>query len=492
MKPSRWTVLGLVGCALLLIARCLHYRGSLIDDAYIVFRYADHLLAGLGPVFNAGERVEGFTSPLWLLLLAGAKASGVSYETSVFLFGTAFAVAALIPTWALARRVAPEPVALVAPLLLAAHPGFAMWAVHGLETSLFVFLTASAVWAADRRPGLAGVAAGLAFWTRPEGALWAVMLAAFAFFYGRRREAVRLLAMFAAFALPLEAFRLLYFGTPFPNTFYAKEGGGLGRLGFGINYAKTFVYSHALVIAACVPAAFAIRRRDASSPFLLFACVFGAAWCAYVVWMGGDAFPGYRFWLPVLPLAGALVAHTLARRPSLGLAGGIVIVAVTAAAARADVRIEHETGRDFTAKMIVAGTWLRDNAPPGTWLAVNYVGALPYYAGLPTIDMLGLTDPAIAHTPIRGSFRFPGHAKGNGASVLDRRPGVILMGGVTLGPKLEGTLRTELASEDEIAADPRFEAEYERVAFPVTGPAGPSWFEFYRRRDLVWPVTPRP
>jgi hypothetical protein len=90
MKTSRWTVVGLAGCALLLIARCLHYRGSLIDDAYIVFRYADNLLAGLGPVFNAGERVEGFTSPLWLLLLAGAKAAGLSYETSVFVFGTAF------------------------------------------------------------------------------------------------------------------------------------------------------------------------------------------------------------------------------------------------------------------------------------------------------------------------------------------------------------------------------------------------------------------
>jgi len=46
------------------------FAGSLIDDAFIFFRYADNLLAGLGPVFNAGERVEGFTSPLWLLLLA--------------------------------------------------------------------------------------------------------------------------------------------------------------------------------------------------------------------------------------------------------------------------------------------------------------------------------------------------------------------------------------------------------------------------------------
>ena len=87
--------------------------------------------------------------------------------------------------------------------------------------------------------------------------------------------------------------------------------------------------------------------------------------------------------------------------------------------------------------------------------------------GLPTIDMLGLTDPVIAHTPIRGPFRFPGHAKGNGASVLDRKPGLILMGGVSLGPEPESRLRTELASEDEIAADPRFASEYVREEVPV-------------------------
>src|SRR5437899_3915697 len=41
-----------------------------IDDAFINFRYAANLAAGLGPVFNPGERVEGYTAPAWVLLLA--------------------------------------------------------------------------------------------------------------------------------------------------------------------------------------------------------------------------------------------------------------------------------------------------------------------------------------------------------------------------------------------------------------------------------------
>jgi len=469
------------------VLRCVAYRDSLIDDAYIVFRYADHLLAGHGPVFNVGERVEGFTSPLWLLLLAAARALGLRYETAVFVLGTTFAVATLAPAFALARRVAPPAAAIAAPLLLAVHPGFAMWAVHGLETSLFVFVTACAVWAAfSNRSLAAGALAGLAFWTRPEGALWALALAALPAFGRRWKDAVVLLAAFAALAIPLEAARVVYYGALFPNTYYAKAGGGLGRLGFGLSYAKTFLISHALVVLAALLAAWKVVRGDHRTP-VVFACVFGAAWSAYVVWMGGDAFPGYRFWLPVLPLAGILLADVLASRGMLAVGSGVVIVALTAVAARPDVRIEYETGREFTAKMIAAGTWMRDHVPAGTLIAVNYVGALPYYSGLPTIDMLGLTDPPIAHTPIRGRFRFPGHAKGNGASVLDRRPGLILMGGVSLGPEPVRELRTELASEDEIAADPRFTDEYELTNVPVDGPAGPAWFGFYRRKDVAWP-----
>ena len=40
------------------------------EDGFIYFRVVDHLLAGDGPVFNAGERVEAYTSPAWLALLA--------------------------------------------------------------------------------------------------------------------------------------------------------------------------------------------------------------------------------------------------------------------------------------------------------------------------------------------------------------------------------------------------------------------------------------
>jgi hypothetical protein len=39
------------------------------DDGFINLRYVDQIRHGNGPVFNAGERIEAFTSPLWLAML---------------------------------------------------------------------------------------------------------------------------------------------------------------------------------------------------------------------------------------------------------------------------------------------------------------------------------------------------------------------------------------------------------------------------------------
>ena len=39
------------------------------DDAVINLRVTAQLLAGNGPVFNPGERVEAVTSPLWVAVL---------------------------------------------------------------------------------------------------------------------------------------------------------------------------------------------------------------------------------------------------------------------------------------------------------------------------------------------------------------------------------------------------------------------------------------
>src|SRR5512144_1358529 len=72
MKPAR--VLLVVAAFLPLVALLVGQASRtywLCDDAYISFRYVRNFVEGRGLVFNAGERVEGYTNFLWVLELAG-------------------------------------------------------------------------------------------------------------------------------------------------------------------------------------------------------------------------------------------------------------------------------------------------------------------------------------------------------------------------------------------------------------------------------------
>lgn len=61
-----------VPVALVIVAAL--FKRLTVDDGFIYFRVVDQVLAGNGPVFNPGERVEAFTSPAWLAGLVLGKA----------------------------------------------------------------------------------------------------------------------------------------------------------------------------------------------------------------------------------------------------------------------------------------------------------------------------------------------------------------------------------------------------------------------------------
>ncbi len=69
------------------------------DDAYISFRYAANYLTGHGLVYNYGERVEGYTNFLWVMLLALLKGVfGINYFYSSRFIGVISGAAIFLPT----------------------------------------------------------------------------------------------------------------------------------------------------------------------------------------------------------------------------------------------------------------------------------------------------------------------------------------------------------------------------------------------------------
>jgi len=184
------------------------------EDAYITFRYAANWAAGLGPVFNVGEHVLGFTSPLWTALVA----LGVTLGQDPVGWARSFAVLAdvvlILAMASLLERHASRAAAWMFSMLWAGYPFFAAVAVSGLETGVVVSLLAVAAWCIDRKSPVAGVALGALALSRPEGLVMALVLMPWA----SRRDRI----VGGGLALAGIAALAIYFGSPVPQSMLAK------------------------------------------------------------------------------------------------------------------------------------------------------------------------------------------------------------------------------------------------------------------------------
>jgi hypothetical protein len=207
-----------------------------VDDAAMSFAYARNLADGEGLVAQpGGERVEGYSNPLWVLLLSLWELVGIDGFISSKIMGVLFGVLTVPLVWAIARWSRPdrdETVPLLAAFALAANAQFAVWNTSGLEISLFILLRAGGIWrilveARTRGcPWSALLFLGVSL-TRPEGIIYATAggfaAMVFAFQDGRGlRPALRwLLVFFLPFGI-YHALRVQYFAWVLPNTYYAE------------------------------------------------------------------------------------------------------------------------------------------------------------------------------------------------------------------------------------------------------------------------------
>ena len=231
-------------CAVLAVLHQLARWGWYIDDAAISFAYARNWAEGHGLVaVPGGERIEGYSNPTWVVLLALWELVGVDGFTIGKPMAMLFSVLTLPVVYRLAQRALPGreagPGPLIAPLVLACNAQFAIWSMSALENSLFGFLLALgaervlAELEAAREGRRAWPWSAIVFlalaWTRPEGLLYAAVGGAW---YGMlsltaRRGLLPVVGWVAAFWVPhllLLGLRLWYFAWPFPNTYYAKVG----------------------------------------------------------------------------------------------------------------------------------------------------------------------------------------------------------------------------------------------------------------------------
>jgi len=448
-----------------LFARLVSRYAFLGDDCFIAFRYAKNLIGGHGLVFNPGEYVEGYTDFLWVLLMAGFGRVGAPLELASVVVGIASgAFVIFLVAWIGARAAGwRDPLIWIAPLALASNRTFCAWSTGGLETQFFTALLLAGLVRftvererSARRPWGSASLLALATLTRPEGVIF-FGAAALLFLVDvvRRRRPLSALAIWAAPYVAVVgahlAWRLLYYGYPLPNTFYAKVSGIW--LSQSSLYIGLFLRDHALVwLLPLVAFALAFRARFVG---ILFA-VSVFLYTLYVLAIGGDRFE-FRLMTPVLPLLFWLLQEGIARsvarwspperpRPAVVLAAIAAAILVLGAAYRPNT-IDYpperhdvasiEDIRAYAARRAGEGRFLAGLVDDGyltgqELLATGGVGALPYYSGLPVVDVYGLNDAAIAHRPIAERGRIahektatPQDLKERGVVIVDVSNGIV-------------------------------------------------------------------
>lgn len=446
----------LVILAALLIGRALWYD-FLSDDALIAARYARNVARGHGWVYNVGERVEGYTSVLWVALAAALGKAGVDFVFAV----QAMSLGAALLTLPL-LRVCAKPlesdgrlVPWIAPTLFAACATVACWAWGGLEATcyaLFVLLTIYLLTGDGitfRRAIIAGITAGLCGLTRPEGV--AVMSVIGFWFLIDASKGRRHLVL--AYALPAAGiigahllWRKSYYGFWLPNTYYAKVGSGVAVWQSGYQYVRECILEHGGLLAWILPIAapwFAYRNSFARGLSLTT-----AAMLVGVILVGGDSLPMHRFLMPVIPLWLLLFQKLIAVMLDLGMAAQssaprlisrwmafIAVVVVAFSLTTSTVTSEHylryvDQQKREIPDWSAAGRWLNSMASSDQSVACSPIGAVGYYSDLIVLDMLGLTDAHIAHKDIQITGHWVGHEKHDGPYILSRKPTYLLLGNV--------------------------------------------------------------
>lgn len=403
------------------------------DDAFITFTYARNLAEGHGLVFNPGERVWGYTSPLHTLLLglftwAGLDTAAACYSLSLGAIGTT--------GWLLfqvARRFLFAPLALICSV---AFLSFANGVYLGLESDLLVMLQAIFLLAILRgRHGLAAAAGALSCLARPDS----VLLVAPAFLLVRDMRTPRNLSLFILPGLLWVGFAWLYYGEILPNSLSAKQGltsftrywayywklftspelfRQFIRPVLGQGWQTAWPASIATLGLALVLLADPRLRRARYLPFALLAYPALALFSYSLIgsfmvhrWELASAHKMYTFaWALGLARAIQLLAGRLFRgRPSapawrrravlpcLLLSMFLFDHNVRGCFQRIKRCWGHKWGGVRHQEYLRVARWINANIPPGSTILANEVGTLGYFTRQHWIDAAGIITPA--HKP---------------------------------------------------------------------------------------------
>lgn len=399
------------------------------DDALIYYRYISNVLNGDGLVYNAGEKINAMTSPLYAYIsipsayVVGDIHLSQSILGGLFLFLAAFVVMMIF------RKQEMTVYGVMAAILIVSTPYY--YLAFGMETMLFLFLVFLTIYLfMDNRFLLLGLASGLLMLTRGEGILLVLTLMIFYYINQKKLFPGRFFLVFIIVLLPHYLFNYLYFGNLIPHTMSAKIGQGEATPWYGkamfLRPAKLktlfqtpFIPGWYLMLT--VPAILSVisMRLWIKSQFIRLLIVFllfysflyvllgvpAYYWYYAVYFMGLTIFAAYGFKAIHDYLEDKWPRKKTASKQSAGriaLAGSLAFFALLLSFQLASiVKIYGAQPHPYYKDI---GIWLKENTTADSQVAAAEIGHIGWYSERYIIDIGGLVNDYNAELFAEGDY----------------------------------------------------------------------------------------
>jgi arabinofuranosyltransferase len=434
-----------------------------VDDAYIVYRYVERFVASKGLTFNDGERVEGFTSLLWTVLLTFPARVGLRpHLTSVAFNYLLILSSAASVGWLLRILGTSRAFIVVGLFLFSASITFFKVVYLGLELGLFAFLLILFLCslligldyprfstAARNAAFVSGAISALLFATRPESIV-ILPLSITVFLIGTRKWYVAAnfsrssIGPFSVIVLCIVLWRRLYYDAWLPNSVIAKS----VRLssiewrewleGSASYFYHAYSSNLAVFLAILLAIILVVQRRRAVETSLL---LLPLGWQhIVVVENGGDWMPYHRFVILYAPLLVVFIVRLSEDLWTCSRTRGVFLLVVfTSLYVHGNVQhlrlngsqLDRAIGRMADERWYEGelydsiGRALNEVWVPGDILASEAIGRIGYTGSQLFIhDPSGLTDNTLSHD---GAAIRSVYGRTNWRYSVSLRPAVIVL-----------------------------------------------------------------
>lgn len=424
-----------------------------MDDAGISFAYARNLSSGFGLVAQPGHvPVEGYSNLLWIILLTPFFSFGIFHPVII---PKLLSIVMVLLTFVVVGKTLQRQyeggrsLICVALTLIATNTSFVVWSTSGMENPLYVFLLSLLLFFSGKttlsekktriNAMVLGVLAGAIALTRPEGVIFFAIYPIarlIEWFYKwnlrGKSDVMELLTYLLPFAVVFGgfmAFRFLYFGDFFPNTYYAKGGPSLGDAARVLTLrpdvlnkvtqlldSVAWKFSNVLLFGLVVTTIYLIVARRLRLQHVLLLVFLVWTTLAYILlpydWMGEYRFatPFFLFFYTYIVMTSGILINELKLRNTVTKILGAVAIAIIISASTYMFAMRSIS---FTRHPTVPFSWVakysghrfnhiaRQIGIKNASLLTPDLGGTLYYSELRIYDLAGLCDKTIARERFR-------------------------------------------------------------------------------------------